>query len=348
LACAEDEKTVALWDVAEGKVMRRLAACAVDGRVLLWDAGTGRELGRWPIGGSFFAGLAFSPDGTALASAESQAGVARIWEAATGKEIRRLAGQEDCDSVTFSPDGRLVATASGAWAGDATVRLCEALTGQEVRRFRGHFGGVQCVAFSPDGRSLAAGAGDATVLVWDVTGRPRPARLEGAELERLWSDLRGDADRAYAAVWRLAASPGQTLPLLRERLRLAAAADPTRVARLIANLASPRFAVRDRATRDLAGLGDVVRVELRRALDGQPPLEVRQRVERLLEQCGPSSIPSGEHLRALRAVVILEDIGTPEARKVLEELAGGAPEARLTQEARTALGRLRKRTADVR
>jgi len=65
----------------------------------------------------------------------------------------------------------------------------------------------------------------------------------------------------------------------------------------------------------------------------------------ILEQLEPSK--SLARLRALRAVAVLEHISTPEAREVLEKLANGAPEARLTQEAKASLGRLAKRRGDL-
>jgi hypothetical protein len=83
---------------------------------------------------------------------------------------------------------------------------------------------------------------------------------------------------------------------------------------------------------------------LREVLKGKPSPEVRRRVEMLvvrLEQL----VPPGPRLRALGALEVLEAIGTPEARKVLEGLAQGAPEARLTQEAKASLLRLDHRIA---
>ena len=83
---------------------------------------------------------------------------------------------------------------------------------------------------------------------------------------------------------------------------------------------------------------------LRKALDGQPSPEVRRRVRQLLNKL--AAVPSGERLRALRALEALEQIGTPPAREALEALARGAPEARLTQEAKASLERVARRPAD--
>jgi cell division septum initiation protein DivIVA len=76
-------------------------------------------------------------------------------------------------------------------------------------------------------------------------------------------------------------------------------------------------------------------------LAGQPSPELQQRIQQLLEQL--ETVPSAERLQALRAVEVLEIAGTPEARQLLEVLAKGAPEARLTQEAKASLERLTKR-----
>src|SRR5262249_42969439 len=103
------------------------------------------------------------------------------------------------------------------------------------------------------------------------------------------------------------------------------------------------FTARDRAAAELEKLADLAKAALRQKLDERPPLETRRRVEALLNKVkGPVTSP--ERLRALRAVAVLERAGTPEAVQTLQRLAGGAPEARLTREARAALGRLGQRS----
>jgi hypothetical protein len=86
----------------------------------------------------------------------------------------------------------------------------------------------------------------------------------------------------------------------------------------------------------LRRLGERAEPGLREALKGKPTLETRKRVEQLLE---------GIRLRCLRAVEVLEHIGTPDAQQVLKTLASGTPPARLTREAKASLERLAKRPA---
>jgi hypothetical protein len=110
------------------------------------------------------------------------------------------------------------------------------------------------------------------------------------------------------------------------------------VRKLIADLDSAEFPVRKAALRELEKVGADAEPALRRALKGTPSTEVRRRVTGLLERL--SGVPSPE-LRRGRALQVLELVGTPEARRLLESLARGAPEARLTQEAEAALRRWR-------
>ena len=110
--------------------------------------------------------VAFSPDGTWLATASNDA-TARVWEAATGKEVARLPHEDSVLAVAFSPDGKWLATASK----DGTARIWELGTDREVARMQ-HEDGVRGVAFSPDGKWLATGSLDGTARVWDAaTGR---------------------------------------------------------------------------------------------------------------------------------------------------------------------------------
>jgi hypothetical protein len=115
--------------------------------------------------------------------------------------------------------------------------------------------------------------------------------------------------------------------------------------RLLADLDSDVFDVREKATEELPNLGRAAESALNQFLKGNPSAEARKRVEQLLAKIDAD--PTGEALRALRAIEVLEHIGTPEAYAVVKTLAGGAPEARLTREAKVALQRLEKRSGTI-
>jgi HEAT repeat protein len=135
----------------------------------------------------------------------------------------------------------------------------------------------------------------------------------------------------------LVAAPEHTLPLLRDRLR--PATHSQRALQVIAELDSEHFAVRKKASEELEQLGEAAEPALRKLLASRPSLEVRRRAECLLEKL-EGTAPPPDRLRTLRGTAVLEHIGTPEARRLLTELAQGMPEARLTQEARASLQRL--------
>jgi hypothetical protein len=163
-----------------------------------------------------------------------------------------------------------------------------------------------------------------------------------AELERLWGDLAAkDPARVDRALSALVARPAQAVPFLKERVRPVRAPDGRLVARWLAELDHERFAVRQRATRELRRLAETVEPALRRALNDQPAPEGRRRIERLLDRLREDRLcPPAERLRAVRAVEVLERIDSPEGRRVLAALARGAAGAQLTVEAKAALQRL--------
>src|SRR5262249_46944277 len=137
---------------------------------------------------------------------------------------------------------------------------------------------VTCLAFAPDGTRLAGGLRTGAALVWDVPPGPHrrlPApALAASRLEELWAGLGGASPSgAHAALWELAAVPGQAVPLLRERLRPVAAVGPRELARLVADLDGRAFAAREAASRTLERLGAQAEPALRQALEGRPSAE---------------------------------------------------------------------------
>src|SRR5262249_40119941 len=207
--------------------------------------------------------------------------------------------------------------------------------------FEGHQNTVAALAFAPDGRVLASGSYDTTLLLWEVAGRGAGVELPAGELEAVWAALAGeDARAAYRAGRQLEATPRTAAAFLAGRLRPATAEEPERLARLIRKLDDDAFAAREEAGRELEKLGEQAVPALRRALEGQPSPEVRKRVTALLSRL-EGQPPAGETLGLLRAGGGAEHLGTPQAGGALRGARGrGAGGATLTGEARAALARL--------
>jgi WD40 repeat protein len=353
---AVPDTDVHVWEAATGRHLRgaqigprdtiTCVALAPDGRTLfvqpgLWDLAACRPL--LPLSPVTVFAAAFSADGRLLVTSGEDHRV-RLWELASGRERAALPGRKEGSwAVALSPDGRLLASGDGR---ANAVRLWDVATGRGLPALAGHAADASALLFSADGTRLFSACDDSTVLAWDMAGRlpplagPAPDRRR---LEALWADLAGaDAARAGRAVWALAAAPRQAVPFLEQDLRPAALdAARERLARaLIAQLDADDFSVRERAVTELQKMGEVVSPLLRGALARGPSAEARQRLKRLV--AGPGSAGLSAHeLRAVRAVEALEHAGTPQARCLLETLAGGAPEARLTQEAKASLRRWR-------
>ncbi len=314
-------------------------------RIALWNVATGKETTRLPITSANK--MAFSPDGSMLATSAS--GRVSLWDAVIGQLVLHLEVGENrtLDPIAFSPDGRLLAVAIQAPRGEADeIRLWELASGNVRTSFTGHRGGTLSLVFSRDGRMLASGGMDTTVMLWDVTGVAALSRLRQhkpslAERAALWADLDNtDARTAHKAMARLLAWPAETMTLFRKELKPAAGKPPEEkdIQRWIVELGDESYEVREKATKALSAAGRAARSSLLTALTTSSDLEKKRRLEALLRTLRPR--PMSEAIRLTRALEVLERMGTPEARKMLQRLARGNPSARLTSDAADVLKRL--------
>jgi hypothetical protein len=147
---------------------------------------------------------------------------------------------------------------------------------------------------------------------------------------------------SYHDAHLLASAPEPALKLLKERLKPAPgmeAAERKAIEERIRDLDSDEFDRRERATAELIRVGSRARPMIQARLDGElGSLEVRRRLERIMEKMKSGLSP--EESRDVRALDVLEAIGTPEARELLRTIAGGEPGAPLTREAKRRLARL--------
>jgi WD40 repeat protein len=275
----------------------------------------------------------FSPDARLLVGATARD--TRVWEVATGRVIADLP-ITTLDVAASAPDGRRLASAYGNWVAVWDVGLRSKLADRPAPAR------IETMVFSPNGRTLATGHADGTILLWPVPAPVPDGRWSESEASSTWDALADDLPaNVYPALWQLTDYPAEAVQFLRRKAALHAAAGPDEFANLVAGLDSGRFADREAATKKLRELGRAAEGPLRQALKRAPSAEQVARIEALLAGLEPAARPRGDDLRAIRAVAVLEAIGTPEARQVLAEWADRGSPPRLADEAERALARLR-------
>jgi WD40 repeat protein len=146
LATASFDKTVRLWEAANGKPVRTLA---------------GHQ--------DLVLSVAYRGDGKQLASASSDK-TARLWDPANGKELFVLKHPNVVDAVAFNPGGDQLATCGH----DGVVRFWDVAKGTQIREIKAHttanLTAIYCLAWSKDGKQIATGGLDQSIKLWDAAG----------------------------------------------------------------------------------------------------------------------------------------------------------------------------------
>jgi tricorn protease-like protein len=320
----------------------RLATASSDKTLRIWDMTNGRELLKADSKNEGFQAISFAPDGKRLATGAKD--LIQVWDASNAKEQVKMEGPKGMvNCVAFSKDGKMLASACA----DGSIELWDTGTGKPLKHLGKHRGAANSVAFAPGGKFLASAGEDNTLMIWDVSPRIfLPARvvdLTAEDLNKYWTNLGGnDFAQAGEAIGTLAAAPKQVVPFLSERLKAARPdEDEARIKKLIVQLDDDQFAIREKAAMALERLGPASSPHLKEALKGDLSLEARRRAERILDKIkSPDLTPEQQRLQ--RAVTVLEITGTPEARKLLEELAKGSSGTWLALEAKSSLERFER------
>jgi hypothetical protein len=354
LALSPDARTLAL-----GAGMGRRAPGP---HIVFWYLTSGDEIGRLdrvvpaPSPRRFgvvptnpILALAYSPDGRSLAVLLD--GSVLLVELATGRRRAEMTfpsspegridrpGTPLIGALAFSPDGRLLAVGCP----NGAIRRFDLRAGREITPLPGHKSPVLALCWGRDGRRLQSWSMDGQFLAWrGHLGRewhPKAGPLPEGVVELLWDVLREDEPvDLFGCQQTLIANPAQTVPFLHKRLAPVPKADVERIDRLVADLQKGDYNARKRALIQLRKLGREALPALRTSQERGGYDELIRRLLMEFENLAPPA----EQVRALRALRVLERIGTPEARKLLETLAGGAPEAAVTTQAKAALDRLAK------
>jgi WD40 repeat protein/serine/threonine protein kinase len=205
-----------VWSVAFSPDGKCLASASFDGSIILWDVVTGQNTGTLLGHSRWHSLMAFSPDGKTIASGGDD-GTIRHWDVTTQQRLDSWRFHEGIvRAVAFNPDGGRLASAGE----DGTVQIIEAASGKRLRFFR-HDGKRNSVAFSPDGKLVAATSDippGPSARIWDVETGNEQTVLEGHSVHV--SDVAfqprgtllatGSWD-GTARVWNLSAGTSQVL-----------------------------------------------------------------------------------------------------------------------------------------
>lgn len=353
---------VSIMNLSTGTIVRTLkigrpeemqparGAISPDGRLVaantrplsVWEVATGKKRVQFDALMTC-TGALFSPDGRHLAAWDAVGNIF-VFDVRLGTIIRRMqASEAEAPElvVAFSADGKRLAAGDD----DGGILVWDLSTGDALATFDRHEAGVTGLAFSPDGRWLASTSQDGTTLVWGVPGVARAKQADpvvGGFDEAIKLLASSDPTHAQRAMEYLYRRPADAIKLFQERIAIPHATPDAKIASLLAELGNDDFPVRQAAMKDLEAIGGEAVPALREAAEKSPSPEVRKLAGELMGRF-ESAVLRAEELRVLRAVEVLEGIGSADARALLAKWSAGPKGHRMTNEAAAALARLNER-----
>jgi len=301
---------------------------------------------RLPPIGSAPTAAAFSNNGELMAASGRGSETIAVYQLSGAPRRFDLNGHDaQVHALTFSPDGRFLASAS--W--DRTICIWDTLTWTVAGVLKGHTANVVTVAFSPDSQFIASGASapDSSTILWSLRKSILKTELTSAEMsaigfETFWTSLQNeDARDALGSVGVLASAPEFSLPHLREKLKiLVTSATEEEIAQLILDLDNDDFRVREAATDRLTELRPAVDKQLKAAMKNAS-IEAQFRLERaLLSKLPGEVLETEDHRRLLRVIHALE-LMNESGKELLQAFVNSHPNKEIAAAAKFSLERLK-------
>jgi outer membrane protein assembly factor BamB len=349
-----------------------LTTSIYDGRVQVWDAANGRMLTDIRLKNIQARGcvVGLSPDGKFVVGSSNDTSLT-VWNAQTGQQLHTFAthkprfnSERPAAAACFSPDGQSVLYMP--FYADGPV-LRNLITDRDVLRFRcrpqepeqldniadstaasfsPNFKQVAVLAASSVGGSLDYQNGQRSLYLFNVPANafePAAARFDDAPLDKLWLEMSTDNDlRLQIVIKAFRAAPKQTVELIVKKVRPIPVEDQREAEKLVAEFAKDSLSERYMALKE-KGLLHQFTPLLKKGVTQLPAGQARDFFTQAVNQLHTGKQPA-DLTAQLRAVTLLEQLGTKAAIDHLERLAEGAEGARLTIEARAAVARLKAKT----